>query len=787
METLRREKLVKPKQEAAAAEALRKRVEASYTAKTQIEDYEAFKQKFAPVSDGYTDLIEALSGSQDEHPQLKICWLCGIKDMREEFGRYSHLYRHIVRLRKERGKTDESGGKGPPRMSTLWRQRVRHYYLTSPIREQAVLAAMSIHATHSVNTLRRQQRLRPLRIPVKLVENGRACNNEAFEIIAGVIKRDALEADWANQELNRILNPIIDSLKGFQGFLVQLSSLRDFWSKEYPSFSGVAADPVRFGSWQLSYQLERDQTQMMRCFRELEEAVSKRVEKQKQLTKQAQERSAVLLSKYDPSVSDSQSHHKSTTLNLRSTAKLDQASFVGSDSIKQRTSSTKGKDLTPHSANAALPTSDQAQSLVLFRIPEDVKRHTTLVSSSPAPVYWQYTLYRGPDGENVIVHYCKSRETSERIAKLFLSKSVVGFDIEWKPQASAAEGTKKNVSLIQLASAERIALFHIARYGKYETVDDLVAPTLKKIMESPEITKVGVAVKADCTRLRKFMGIDSRGLLELSHLYKLVKFSSGDVKKINKSLVALAQQVEEHLQLPMWKGEVRSSDWSEELNFQQIQYAASDSYAGLQLYNTMEAKRKAIKPMPPCPAHAELNLPIRLANGQTVATYNEPEEMEDESLQSESVSDNDQLPDIEQMAREFLNIAIEDVPPDKVTANSKIKSSPKLKSEKSPEIAAAEVWVADWRSKLPETYKPRATPAYLRAYAVWHEQELGVQETAGLLRDPPLQVTTVSNYILEAIRMEKLPYDLSRLKDVLEHLPESISKSRYQALKRQVE
>lgn len=215
--------------------------------------------------------------------------------------------------------------------------------------------------------------------------------------------------------------------------------------------------------------------------------------------------------------------------------------------------------------------------------------------------------------------------------------------------------------------------------------------------------------------------------------------------------------------------------------------AASDSYAGLQLYNVMEAKRKAIEPMPPCPAHAELNLPIRLANGQTVATYNEPEEIEEEGLQSESVTNSDQLPDVAQMAREFLNIAIEDVPSSEIPASEKVRRPPKSRSEKSPEVAAAELWVADWRSKLPDTYKPKATPAYLRAYAVWHEQELGVQEIASLLRDPPLQVTTVSNYILEAIRMEKLPYDLLRLKNVLGHIPQSISKGRYQALKRQLE
>jgi len=171
----------------------------------------------------------------------------------------------------------------------------------------------------------------------------------------------------------------------------------------------------------------------------------------------------------------------------------------------------------------------------------------------------------------VKVHYCKTKEASERVARLFLDEEVLGFDIEWKANAAAIEGIAKNVSLIQIASERRVALFHVALFSIIDSMDEFAIPTLKKIMESRGITKVGVAVKGDCTRLRKFLNIQSRGIFELSHLYKLVKFSLGDVKKINKTLVSLAQQVQEHLQLPLWKGEVRSSDWSKDLDYQQIQ------------------------------------------------------------------------------------------------------------------------------------------------------------------------------------------------------------------------
>jgi hypothetical protein len=207
-----------------------------------------------------------------------------------------------------------------------------------------------------------------------------------------------------------------------------------------------------------------------------------------------------------------------------------------------------------------------AKSPLGYHVPE-AKMKEFMLSSK----FWQYTMYRGPRGEKVKVHYCKSKETTENVARLFLDEEVVGFDMEWKPQASATQGIRKNVALIQLASEERIALFHLARFSKGNAVENFLAPSLQKVLESPNITKVGVSVKGDCTRLRRFLGIDSRGLFELSHLYKLVKFCAGDVKKINKALVSLAQQVQEHLYLPLLKGDVRGSDWSQELNYEQIQ------------------------------------------------------------------------------------------------------------------------------------------------------------------------------------------------------------------------
>lgn len=422
------------------------------------------------------------------------------------------------------------------------------------------------------------------------------------------------------------------------------------------------------------------------------------------------------------------------------------------------------------------PITRQTHTFLSYQIPEAALKNAMLASRSTGAAYWQYTLYQSPVGERVKVHYCKSKETTERVSKLFLDKEVLGFDIEWKPNAQATDGTKKNVSLIQLASEDRIALFHVARFAKGDTLDDLLAPTFKTLIEDPAISKVGVSIKSDCTRLRKFMGISARGLFELSHLYKLVKYSSGYPKKIDKKLVSLAQQVEEHLQLPLAKGAVRSSDWSADLDYKQISYAASDSYAGLQLYDVMEGKRKSLSPTPPRPSHAELNLPIRLANGQTAATADEPQdEPPDDDTNAELT-----LPDIEVMARDFMNLSLED------SSGKSPAPSSVVDPTKPPEVLAANVWVSEWKHALPASYKARAAPAQLRAYALWHHQAIDVPAAAGLLRDPPLLTTTVSGYILEAIRIEKLPFDQKRLGDVLGYVSESVDRGKYTALRKEV-
>lgn len=197
--------------------------------------------------------------------------------------------------------------------------------------------------------------------------------------------------------------------------------------------------------------------------------------------------------------------------------------------------------------------------------------HLSQGVTPPSPKYWDHRLLKNQDGETVPIHYCYSLKHTESVAQLFLDETVLGFDLEWQPQASKYSTIQENVSLIQLASRHRIALFHVSRFKPASNLEDLVSPTLKKILENPGITKTGVAISNDSTRLRKYLGIEVRGRFELSHLYKLIKYNDSDPSLINKRLISLNQQVEEHLGLPLKKdSDVRCSNWNRALTHNQV-------------------------------------------------------------------------------------------------------------------------------------------------------------------------------------------------------------------------
>lgn len=222
-------------------------------------------------------------------------------------------------------------------------------------------------------------------------------------------------------------------------------------------------------------------------------------------------------------------------------------------------------------------------------------------------MWWGYNLYRGPRNKKPKVLYARSKAGSEEIAKGFLQEDVLGFDMEWP----AFDGNSRNedrlqdkVGLIAIACETKIALFHLGAYtGKKP--EDFISPALREIIESRRIKKAGVNIlAADFGRLQDWFELEPQAAVELSHLHNLDSYRrNGQTSHCTTKLCALDKLVQTHLQLPLKKSCVRTSNWSQkkQLSREQKAYAASDAYAGFMLYHYLNSLRLSMEPNPPPP------------------------------------------------------------------------------------------------------------------------------------------------------------------------------------------
>lgn len=188
----------------------------------------------------------------------------------------------------------------------------------------------------------------------------------------------------------------------------------------------------------------------------------------------------------------------------------------------------------------------------------------------------------------------------------------------------------------------------------------------------------------------------------------------------------------------------------------------------------LEAKRNALYPVPPRPQHAELNLPIRLANDEIVAAGDEPSQID-------GVVSFD--PD-EQEDKSFQDMNI--TPGHRAASSKTARAKTKRKvfrhrrPNSRPEIVMADDWIERWHTKRSPTQECLASPSQLRAYSLWHEQQIDVSAAAALLRDPPLKESTVAGNVLDAIRLEQLPFEKERIMPLVECL-HFFARHKYQA------
>ncbi|KAM8938893.1 bifunctional 3'-5' exonuclease/ATP-dependent helicase WRN [Pelodytes ibericus] len=164
---------------------------------------------------------------------------------------------------------------------------------------------------------------------------------------------------------------------------------------------------------------------------------------------------------------------------------------------------------------------------------------------------------------------------SDVIRSELLEGSVLGFDIEWP--ALYTKGKNGKVALIQMCVSERKCyLFHVSAMTGFPK-------GLKRLLEDASVRKVGVGIEGDQWKLMSDCDLKLKGFIELSDV--------ANQKLKCKEKWSLNGLVKHLFKKQLLKdNSVRCSKWDRfPLNDEQKLYAASDAYAGLQIYQQLES------------------------------------------------------------------------------------------------------------------------------------------------------------------------------------------------------
>ena len=159
-------------------------------------------------------------------------------------------------------------------------------------------------------------------------------------------------------------------------------------------------------------------------------------------------------------------------------------------------------------------------------------------------------------------------------------QKLIGFDTETRPCFSAHQ-PHYGVSLLQLSGAEHAYLFRLNRLGMHKS--------LRNILASGRITKVGAAVHDDIHGLRKLHDFTPGAFVDLQQIVAEWGIRDKSVKKM--AGIILGIRISKTQQLSNWE--------AENLTEAQALYAATDAWVCRAMYQKLLGTEK--NPLPPDP------------------------------------------------------------------------------------------------------------------------------------------------------------------------------------------
>lgn len=162
------------------------------------------------------------------------------------------------------------------------------------------------------------------------------------------------------------------------------------------------------------------------------------------------------------------------------------------------------------------------------------------------------------------IHLITNDQGLSEIATNLKSAQALGFDTETR--ASFKKGEVYKVALLQLATEKEAFLIRLHTLTRFELI--------KSIFEHPQILKVGVAVRDDLNLLQKIFQFSPQNFVELQSLAKQKGLKNMGLRGMTEEI--LQARLSKRAKISNWETPVLSQE--------QIMYAATDAWIGLELY-----------------------------------------------------------------------------------------------------------------------------------------------------------------------------------------------------------
>lgn len=170
------------------------------------------------------------------------------------------------------------------------------------------------------------------------------------------------------------------------------------------------------------------------------------------------------------------------------------------------------------------------------------------------------------------IYVVQSEMETEKAVAYLQSQAIVGIDSETRP--SFTKGQSYKVALLQVSSEECCFLFRLNMTG-------LTRPLIE-LLENPKVIKVGLSLKDDFMMLHKRAPFRQRNCIELQNYVGQFGIQDKSLQKIYAIL--FREKISKSQRLSNWEADVLSDS--------QKQYAATDAWACLNIYNLLEELKR---------------------------------------------------------------------------------------------------------------------------------------------------------------------------------------------------